>query len=433
MFLSHVQSSLECPIINMDSGDDDLYALRQRLKHFFMDPLQKWRIKNRKPWKLLIQIIKILLVTIQVIVFGSDMARLITYQDEMQMTFRQLFLKDWDPSADTLGYPGPDSPYAVYTKPEFYDSINYAIRVFSNVPDLSVAPFGFTTNDSKIVSPIKFCTRYYERAEFNPTSLKYNYSISIIEDCKEIENFAPAGAKEWETFDIRKNLLTKPINFNTLVGTILVLPLRTLLIEDATTGESAIVCFEVDITIRMNNRHRDGQITISLESLPKRTQCVGELTDGRSEESDVLDLIVRKVLNILVISFCLLSLLLCFRSMLRAYKMMKNTEAVLYNYGKQMSLTDRIEFVDSWLLLIIFTDILILSSTVIISFYDDRLLETKNYTISSLLLGIGSLLSWSGMLRYLSFFRHYNLLIVTLRRSFVHLMRFMLCTMIVYW
>lgn len=40
--------------------------LRRKLKFFFMDPCEKWKAKRRFPWKLGLQVLKILLLTIQV-------------------------------------------------------------------------------------------------------------------------------------------------------------------------------------------------------------------------------------------------------------------------------------------------------------------------------------------------------------------------------
>lgn len=40
--------------------------LRRRLKYYFMSPCDKFRAKGRKPFKLVLQLIKILIVTIQV-------------------------------------------------------------------------------------------------------------------------------------------------------------------------------------------------------------------------------------------------------------------------------------------------------------------------------------------------------------------------------
>ena len=55
---------------------DDFTAARDRLRralrYYFMSPIDKWRIKGRFPWKLLFQIIKIILVTSQLIIFGNN-------------------------------------------------------------------------------------------------------------------------------------------------------------------------------------------------------------------------------------------------------------------------------------------------------------------------------------------------------------------------
>lgn len=40
--------------------------LRRRLKYYFMSPCDKFRAKGRKPFKLVLQVVKILIVTIQV-------------------------------------------------------------------------------------------------------------------------------------------------------------------------------------------------------------------------------------------------------------------------------------------------------------------------------------------------------------------------------
>ena len=40
--------------------------LRGKLKYFYMNPCEKYRVKRRFPWKLLMQLAKIILVTVQV-------------------------------------------------------------------------------------------------------------------------------------------------------------------------------------------------------------------------------------------------------------------------------------------------------------------------------------------------------------------------------
>lgn len=39
---------------------------RRKLKYFFMSPCEKFRARGRKPWKLMLQILKIVIITGQV-------------------------------------------------------------------------------------------------------------------------------------------------------------------------------------------------------------------------------------------------------------------------------------------------------------------------------------------------------------------------------
>ena len=41
--------------------------MRRKLKFFFMNPWQKWKAKKKFPFKMILQIIKVVLVTVQVI------------------------------------------------------------------------------------------------------------------------------------------------------------------------------------------------------------------------------------------------------------------------------------------------------------------------------------------------------------------------------
>lgn len=178
---------MDIELLNVNNDDtDELSRLQPRLEYFFMDPMQKWKRKNTKPWKLLVQIVKIFLFTSQLVLFGGEMARFITYKDEMQTTLKQLFLKDWDPSSDGVAYPGPYIPYAVYTKPDYMRSLNYALRIYGNISELSVGPFGYQSNITGKVSPVNFCSTNYVKADFEPTNFKYNLSINTVIECNII-------------------------------------------------------------------------------------------------------------------------------------------------------------------------------------------------------------------------------------------------------
>lgn len=52
------------------SQRNGIKLMRKRLKAHFMNPYEKFKKRGRKPWKLVIQMLKIILVTAQVITFS---------------------------------------------------------------------------------------------------------------------------------------------------------------------------------------------------------------------------------------------------------------------------------------------------------------------------------------------------------------------------
>lgn len=86
--------------------------MRRKLKFWFMNPLDKWKAKGKFPWKLLLQLIKIIFVTIQIVMFGSDMSRFYNHVGNTVVTFRELLLIKWDPVREVMAYPPSAGPYA---------------------------------------------------------------------------------------------------------------------------------------------------------------------------------------------------------------------------------------------------------------------------------------------------------------------------------
>lgn len=58
---------LECNRTDKSHADPQFVEnFRRKLKYFFMSPCQKYRARGRKPWKMILQILKIAIITIQV-------------------------------------------------------------------------------------------------------------------------------------------------------------------------------------------------------------------------------------------------------------------------------------------------------------------------------------------------------------------------------
>lgn len=61
-------SSLPKEAAEEDAAEEE--ALRRKLKYFFMSPCDKYHAKGRKPYKLVLQLLKIIFVTMQVLAWA---------------------------------------------------------------------------------------------------------------------------------------------------------------------------------------------------------------------------------------------------------------------------------------------------------------------------------------------------------------------------
>lgn len=73
LYETNVLPSWEAPPHDCCVGDQtSVDGLRRRIKYYFMNPCEKYHARGRKPWKLLLQLVKIAIITAQVV--SSDTA-----------------------------------------------------------------------------------------------------------------------------------------------------------------------------------------------------------------------------------------------------------------------------------------------------------------------------------------------------------------------
>nr|XP_043870964.1 mucolipin-3-like [Solea senegalensis] len=99
-------------------------------------------------------------------------------------------------------------------------------------------------------------------------------------------------------------------------------------------------------------------------------------------------------------------------------------------YNKAVTWTDRMEFVNGWYILIIVSDTLSIAGSALKIGIQTKFLT--NYDVCSILLGTATMLVWVGVIRYLGFFKKYNILILTLRAAFPNVIRFCCCAAMIY-
>lgn len=404
--------------------EDDL--MRKKIKHYFMNPIQKWKIKNRFPWKLCLQIIIIFIGTLQLSDFGMKSYNYVTQHADMSTALSQFLLKDW--TSDVTVYPPSTGPYAVFTIPEFYENINHVIKQYTKISTLPIGPYSYD-NLNGTLSPMILCVKHYDGDIFPE-----NASIAIhgkpSEKCTSIPALYPAGSELWNNFTLETFLQNFTINFKTLIKAQLHFKLKTIFIKSMTKLDVP-ECYRLKNIISYDNSDHDGQLLISLKIRSTKVNC--SVHSKVENDREDLHLLLRQLLNVTVIILCLMSVILCIRSLYSGYKL--STEVVEFfkaYYSKDIPTWELLDFVDFWYINIVVSDILLIFGSVIKVQIEEKSAEGNEYSKCTILLGVGNLLLWVGLLRYLGFFPKYNMLILTIKRALPNVLRFTLCAVFLY-
>ncbi|ODN02679.1 Mucolipin-3 [Orchesella cincta] len=401
--------------------------MRRRLQFYFMNPLEKWHVKRQFPYKLAIQLIKIFFVTFQLCLFATYRYANVNYTWDNKITFSHLFLKDWDSSREITSYPPTTGPLAVYRKDDFYKYVNFAVNAYANIGELAIGPYFYENTDGS-VAPMHFCQQKYVNGVIFGFNESYVFDSETETKCIDITaaSLSPPANFSSKQYFQDQNFT---ISFDNLLEAHLRFTLKTVRFRDLGPLKSPD-CFRFDLDILFNNRDHDGQTLVTLEAQPARLLCKGDMeyiADNRLER------IGRSGVNYIVIGMCTLSLVLCCRAIYRAQLLKR--EAISFfkkYYQREMTVSERLDFLNFWYLLIILNDILIIVGSALKEQIENKELTGEAWNVCSLLLGVGNLLVWFGVLRYLGFFRTYNVLILTLKRATPQVLRFLICAILIY-
>ncbi|KAM9323246.1 mucolipin-3 isoform 2-T2 [Pholidichthys leucotaenia] len=384
---------------------------RRRLKYFFMSPCEKYRARGRKPWKLMLQIFKIVIITAQLISFGLSNEMMVTFKDGNLMTFRHIFLK---------GYKGQwMGSYALYTKTDLYEHIHYIIDTYANLQSVAVANLAYERVDGQY-SPLSVCQVFYRNISIDPANDSFNIDPHVHKDCIYIYPFQSvdnSSLSAHANFSLDfKRLLSVNIYFN----------LKTINLQTVQHQELPD-CYNFQIMIIFDNRAHSGKIKVDVENQVTLYECRDWNVEGSSGNKDWLLLLFDSV----VIFACFISLILCTRSIINGINLQFEFSVFFHTYyNKSVSWSDRMEFVNGWYLLVIVSDTLTMAGSVMKIGIQTKFLT--NYDVCSILLGTATMLVWVGVIRYLGFFKKYNILILTLRAALPNVMRFCCCATMIY-
>ncbi|XP_017137208.1 mucolipin-3 [Drosophila miranda] len=397
--------------------------MRRKLQFYFMNPIEKWQARRKFPYKFVVQIVKIFLVTMQLCLFAHSRYNHINYTGDNRFAFSHLFLRGWDSSREVESYPPAVGPFALYLKSEFYDTVQYAVNGYANV-SRSIGPYDYPTHNNTMPA-LKLCLQNYREGTIFGFNESYIFDPHIDEVCESLPpNVTTIGVENY----LRQRGVE--VNFASLVSAQLTFKIKTVNFKANGGPLSAPDCFRFDIAILFNNRDNDGQMLLSLDAEATRLKCHGA-TDFISEAN--FDSMLRSVLNIFVLLTCALSFALCTRALWRAYLLRCTTVNFFRShFGKDLSFDGRLEFVNFWYIMIIFNDILLIIGSALKEQIEGRYLVVDQWDTCSLFLGIGNLLVWFGVLRYLGFFKTYNVVILTLKKAAPKILRFLIAALLIY-
>ncbi|KHN87729.1 Mucolipin-3 [Toxocara canis] len=206
--------------------------------------------------------------------------------------------------------------------------------------------------------------------------------------------------------------------------------LRTIHFSPVSTDQRP-ECYLIAVSITFDNSRHTGQVYIYLSTVISYVNlCNGRVLQGGSIAADT---IIIGVIDVLVLLMCLASLILCCRALVRAH-LLKMTAADYFEFvlKQKLTLSDRLEFLNLWYVMIVINDICIVLGTVCKISIEFRDFDNDLFTTTGILLGMGALLVYVGVLRYFCFFSKYNVLILTMKKSLPNILRFISCAAVLY-
>ncbi|KAM9324678.1 mucolipin-3-like [Gastrophryne carolinensis] len=416
-------STMESPVFTSTEEQESPYAsknisqeflhgenLRRKLKFFFMNPCEKFRARGRKPWKLCIQILKIALVTVQLVLFGLSNEMVVVFKEENSAAFKHLFLKDYKDARDDT--------YAVYRQEDVYNHIDFTIKRYLELRNISLGNHAYDREkDGK--HGMTVCQYFYKQGRIFPGNETFDIDPNIQKECFWIEPMTPIN-------DVQERVWNMTLDFYRLVIVEITFKIKAINLQTIRHHELPD-CYDFTVTITFDNKAHSGQIKITLDNDIAIEECREWHVSGSMQKNTHYMMIF----DAIIILVCVTSLTLCVRSVLTGFHLQREYVNYVEDHcSKSVSQSDRFQFVNGWYILIIISDILTIVGSILKMEIQAKSLTS--YDVCSILLGTSTLLVWLGVIRYLGFFEKYNLLILTLRAAIPNVLRFCCCAAMIY-
>uniref|UniRef100_A0A183BMS3 PKD_channel domain-containing protein n=1 Tax=Globodera pallida TaxID=36090 RepID=A0A183BMS3_GLOPA len=409
--------------------------LRRHLQFFFMNPLDKYRIRQQFPFKLFLQVLKVAFVTIQLILFAQLRISHVDFLDETLTVMRHKFLKEWGDERDTRTYPPASGPYSVYTSDQIIEHFSHIVKAYYSIQNDSFAAFSYDTSIAQMpykdvwddelgkahivdehqslrrhiafgsIPPLQLCIDRI--ADVSIENETYIFDISEETDCFLL-NFTQKEVLDVfrDPYTIRRLLVQRNITFKAedalIVSKAFInFNLRTIHFSTLQNDQKP-ECYLIKLIVCFDNSRHTGQIKVDLiAAISYINLCNGRILQVNSIGLD----------TVVIATTC---------------------DFFERAFGIRMNIKDQWEFLNLWYAMIVVNDLLIVAGTVSKASIQFRDFDSALFTLTGILLGLGVFMVFFGLLRYFTFFSQYNIIILTLRKSLPSIMRFLVCAVILY-
>ncbi|XP_069006103.1 mucolipin-2 [Embiotoca jacksoni] len=387
--------------------------LRDDLKYYFMSPCEKYKARRHLPWKMGVQILKIVMVTTQLVLFGLNNQLVVAYKEENTVALKNLFLKDYS------GVDEDDYSVAVYTQHGVYDRLFYVLDQYSQLGQLSVGPISYADDEDGKLQPLIICKEYYKRGSVDPSDEAYDIDAHLETDCMSLDL---KTKNQWRT----RNSSFFDLDFYRLVDIKITFQLEGINLQTVRSRELPD-CYLFYVTITFDNQRHSGKVKIFLDIDAQSSACKDWKISGTAQKNTHYLL----VFDCFVILVCLTSAVLCTRSIILAVRLLQRFSRFFHeNYNHKVCEDDQKEFLNGWYVMVIVSDLLAIIGSILKMEIQAKSLTS--YDVCSIFLGTSTLLVWVGVIRYLGYFQKYNVLILTMKAAFPKVLRFCCCAGMIY-
>ncbi|KAI4799608.1 hypothetical protein KUCAC02_016799, partial [Chaenocephalus aceratus] len=218
--------------------------------------------EGRKPFKLGLQLLKIIIVTVQLVLFGLSNQMVVTFKEENTAAFKHLFLQGFQDGA----------AQSVHTQKELYSRIHYAVQ------QISLGQYAYVLGAGENGSALSLCQRFYRKGTIDPSNDTFDIDPHVDTECIGLNppTYSPApGNSDYKNFTLK---------FYKLINITIDFQLKAINIQTIINNEIPD-CYTFAIMIVMDNKAHSGKVKIHLQNQASIQECRDPNVSGHAEKA----------------------------------------------------------------------------------------------------------------------------------------------------